>query len=216
MRISDIQGSRLFSGMSEEDISKCLSDLDAKNRSYKKGELVLNAGERAYSLGMVITGSLTIESNDVWGNCTVLSLIGPGDYFAETYALLNEVMLVDVRANEDSSIVFFNIRSIMSINKKSSSWKEKLLKNILIISARKNLMLSQRSFYTSPKSCRARLLSYLNAVALKTGKNEFDIPFNRQQLADYLNLERTNMSKELSRMQDEGIIRYRMNHFKLL
>ncbi len=85
-----------------------------------------------------------------------------------------------------------------------------------MISSRKNLILSGRSFQTSPKSCRGRLLSYLNAVSLQKQATEFDIPFNRQQLADYLNLERTNMSKELSRMQKEGIIEYRKNHFKLL
>jgi CRP-like cAMP-binding protein len=97
-----------------------------------------------------------------------------------------------------------------------SPWKEKLLKNLLLITSRKNLHLSGRSFHTSPKSCRGRLLSYLNAVSLQKGSSEFDIPFDRQQLADYLNLERTNMSKELSRMQKEGILECRKSHFKLL
>lgn len=106
--------------------------------------------------------------------------------------------------------------AIRRLRKKSSPWKEKLLKNILIISSQKNLVLSGRSFHTSPKSCRGRLLSYLNATALQTGSGEFDIPFSRQQLADYLNLERTNMSKELSHMQDEGLIEYRKSHFKLI
>ena len=165
---------------------------------------------------MVLSGSVTIESNDVWGNCTVLSHVGKGQYFAETYALLGEILLVDVRANEDCNILFCNIRNLLDDIKKSSSWKEKLLKNILIISSQKNLVLSGRSFHTSPKSCRRRLLSYLNAIALQTGSREFDIPFNRQQLADYLNLERTNMSKELSHMKDEGLIEYRKSHFKLL
>ena len=79
-----------------------------------------------------------------------------------------------------------------------------------------NLVLSGRSFNTSSKSYRGRLPSYLNAIALQTDSREFDIPFNRQQLADYLNLERTNMSKELSRMQDEGLIEYKKSHFRLL
>ncbi len=215
MEISNLKNNSLFAGISEKELSKCLSALDAKNRYYEKDELILHAGEKTAFLGMIKCGGVTVESNDVWGNCTVLSHVGPGDYFAETYALLDEVLLVDVRANEDCEIVLFNIQKIFDINEKSSSWKEKLLKNILMISAKKNLSLSQRSFYTSPKSCRARLLSYLNAIALKTGSKEFDIPFNRQQLANFLNLERTNMSKELSHMQDEGIIQYRKNHFSL-
>ena len=85
-----------------------------------------------------------------------------------------------------------------------------------MISLHKNLALSGRSFHTSPKSARGRILSYLNTVALQKRTNEFDIPFDRQQLANYLNLERTNMSKELTRMKNDGIIECRKNHFRLL
>ena len=216
MNLEGIEKSRLFQGMTAKELSSCLDSLDTRKKKYRKDDLILRAGERTSSIGMVLTGSVTIESNDVWGNCTVLSHVGKNQYFAETYALLGEVFLVDVRANEDCEILFCNIRNLLDNNKKSSPWKEKILKNILIISSQKNLILSGRSFHTSPKSCRGRLLSYLNAIALQTSSREFDIPFNRQQLADYLNLERTNMSKELSHMKDEGLIEYRKNHFKLI
>ncbi|WP_026659038.1 Crp/Fnr family transcriptional regulator [Butyrivibrio sp. AC2005] len=216
MEISVLEKSRLFLGMTSRELSSCLESLDAREKKYRKDDVILHAGDQTSNIGMVLSGSVTIESNDVWGNCTVLSHVGKNQYFAETYALLGEVLLVDVRANEDCSILFCNIRNLLNDSKKSSSWKEKLLKNILIISSQKNLILSGRSFHTSPKSCRGRLLSYLNSIALQTGSKEFDIPFNRQQLADYLNLERTNMSKELSHMKDEGLIEYRKSHFKLL
>ncbi len=216
MNLESIEKSRLFLGMTTKELSSCLDSLDAKEKKYRKDDVILHAGEPTSKIGMVLSGSVTIESNDVWGNCTVLSHVGKDQYFAETYALLGEVLLVDVRANEDCRILFCNIRNLLDDIKKSSPWKEKLLINILIISSQKNLVLSGRSFHTSPKSCRGRLLSYLNAIALQTGSKEFDIPFNRQQLADYLNLERTNMSKELSHMRDEGLIEYRKSHFKLL
>ncbi len=216
MDINFLEKSRLFQGITEKEMSQCLDSLDAREKTYQKDDIILHAGEQTPNIGMVLTGSVTIESNDVWGNLTVLSHVGHSQYFAETYALLGEVLLVDVRANEDCRILFCNIRNLLESSKKSSPWKEKLLKNILIISSQKNLVLSGRSFHTSPKSCRGRLLSYLNAIALQKGSREFDIPFNRQQLADYLNLERTNMSKELSHMQDEGFIEYRKNHFKLI
>ena len=216
MDITMLEKCRLFQGMTAKELASCLDSLDAMEKKYRKDDLILHAGERTSSIGMMLEGSVTIESNDVWGNCTVLSHVGKNQYFAETYALLGEVLLVDVRANEDCSILFCNIRSLLNDSKKSSPWKEKLLKNILIISSQKNLVLSGRSFHTSPKSCRGRLLSYLNAIALQTSSREFDIPFNRQQLADYLNLERTNMSKELSHMKDEGLIEYRKSHFKLI
>lgn len=206
----------LFKGLTNVERTDCLKALSAKEKSYKKGSVVLSAGEKTARMGLVLSGSVTIESNDVWGNCTVLSHVGPGQVFAETYALLtDEVMLVDVVANEDCKILFIKSSDIFQVNS-AVSWKEKLMKNLLIISANKNLNLSGRSFHTSPKSCRGRLLAYLNTVSLQKNSTEFDIPFDRQQLADYLNLERTNMSKELTKMKADGIIECRKNHFRLL
>ena len=215
--VSDkLMGSILFRGMREEEIRTCLKALNAHKKSYKKGAILLQAGNITNQMGMVLAGSVTIESNDIWGNCTILAHVGKGHFFAETYALLpEEVMLVDVKANEDCEILFLTIGQLLKTYN-SSPWQEKLLKNILLISSHKNLGLSRRSFHTSPKSCRGRLLSYLNTISLQTGATEFDIPFNRQQLADYLNLERTNMSKELTRMKEEGIIQCHKNHFKLI
>lgn len=211
-----LKKSALFRDMTDEERSECLKALSAREQNFRKGEVIFHAGDHTDRMGMVLSGSVTIESSDVWGNCTVLSHVGAGQFFAETYALLpEETLLVDVRANEDSRILFFRIGGLPG-NMPFSPWKEKLLKNLLLITSRKNLHLSGRSFHTSPKSCRGRLLSYLNAVSLQKGSSEFDIPFDRQQLADYLNLERTNMSKELSRMQKEGILECRKSHFKLL
>lgn len=152
----------------------------------------------------------------MWGNRTILSHVGAGQFFAETYALLiEEVMLVDVIANENCQILFIHIGKLIS-NMQNAAWSQKLYRNLLLISSHKTLTLSGRSFHTAPKSARGRILAYLNAESLRKHSTEFDIPFDRQQLADYLNLERTNMSKELTRMRREGIIECRKNHFKLL
>lgn len=211
-----LQKSMLFRGMSDDERGDCLTILKAFERSYKKGAAIMHAGGFTENMGMVLSGSVTIESNDVWGNCTILSHVAAGQFFAETYALLpDEVMLVDVIANEDCRILFLRIGDLFADNS-PASWKVRLYKNLLTISSRKNLTLSGRNFHTSPKSARGRLLSYLNSVSLQKNAAEFDIPFNRQQLADYLNLERTNMSKELTRMHNDGLIECRKNHFKLL
>lgn len=216
MDISKLGKTLLFKGMSPDEIRLCLTELHSMEKSYKKGEVILHAGSLTDRMGLVLSGSVTIESNDVWGNCTILSHVGPGQFFAETYALLpNEVMLVDVRTNDDCQILFVTVGGLYN-SPASASWKDKILKNLLMICAHKNLTLSGRSFHTSPKSARSRILSYLNAVSLQKQSSEFDIPFDRQQLADYLNLERTNMSKELGKMRREGIIECRKNHFKLL
>ena len=216
MNIEMLGKTVLFKTMTEEEILLCLKELRSQEKKYKKGTVIMHAGSLTERMGLVLSGSVTIESNDVWGNCTILSHVGSGQFFAETYALLpGEVMLVDVRANEDCNILFVTVGGLFK-SRISSTWKDKLTRNLLMISAHKNLTLSGRSFHTAPKSARGRILSYLNTVSLQKHTNEFDVPFDRQQLADYLNLERTNMSKELGRMQREGIIECRKSHFKLL
>ncbi|MBQ6480121.1 MAG: Crp/Fnr family transcriptional regulator [Anaerolineaceae bacterium] len=216
MNIDMLQENMIFRGMSGKEIQTVLADLRAYEKRYEKDSIFLHAGDTTNKMGLVLEGSVTIESNDMWGNRTILSHVGEGQYFAETYALLpDEVLLVDVRANEDCRILFLSIGYLFE-GSESAAWKEKIMKNLLMISLHKNLALSGRSFHTSPKSCRGRLLAYLNSVSQQKHSLEFDIPFDRQQLADYLNLERTNMSKELGRMRDEGMIEYRKSHFKLL
>ena len=216
MNANIIRKAILFKDMTESEVNDCLEHLNSREKSFPKGSLILNAGDKTDRMGLVLSGSVTIESNDVWGNCTILSHIATGQFFAETYALLpDEVMLVDVRANENCRILFISVGSLLTGNR-SIPWKDKLLRNLLMISLSKNLALSGRSFHTAPKTARGRILSYLNTVSLKRGSDEFDIPFDRQQLADYLNLERTNMSKELGKMQREGIIECKKSHFKLL
>ena len=97
-----------------------------------------------------------------------------------------------------------------------SLWRLKLITNILDVFMRKNLILAGRNFHTSPKSIRGRVMAYLNSVSLQEGAGEFDIPFDRQQLADYLNVERTALSKELGKMQKDGLITAKKRHFILL
>ena len=162
---------------------------------------------------MVLSGSVTVESTDVWGNRTILALLNAGEFFAEVYALLGEVLLVDVRAVEDCRILFLRPDSI---EKNFNPWAVKLFRNLLTISARKNLTLSGRSFHTAPKTVRGRVMAYLNTMSLQTGSRIFSIPFNRQQMADYLNLDRTALSKELGKMREEGLIAFRKNRFEIL
>lgn len=218
MDITQIQTTVLFRGMSTAETNDALNALSAREKSYRKGDVLLLAGDTTDEMGLVLEGSVTVESNDIWGNCTVLSLIEPGGFFAETYAYLsNEPLLVDVTANENCRILFLRIGSVQNLSAEdTSSWQKKLISNLLTISFHKNLILSGRSFHTAPKTVRGRLMSYLNAVSLKQGSTEFDIPYKRQQLADYLNVERTALSKELSKMQKDGILITKKNHFKLL
>ena len=209
-----LRKSNLFMGMTEEEILSALSAFHAQEKRCKKGQALLHAGDLTEKLGLVLEGSVTVESNDAWGNRTILSHVGKGQLFAETYALLdNEPLLVDVIANEDCRILFLRLGGTRSLTALSTPWASRFLANVLTISALKNLHLSGRSFHTAPKTIRGRVMAYLNTVSLQARSREFEIPFDRQQMADYLNVERTALSKELGRMQEDGLIRTRKKHF---
>ena len=214
MDTRQLQQSMLFRGMTELEITKALQVLEAHEKSFQKGETLLIAGTITERMGLVLEGSVTIESNDAWGNRTIISHVGQGQVFAETYALLeNEPMLVDVTASEDCRVVFLRSGRIQSLKNSLEPWALKYITNLLTISMHKNLILSGRSFHTAPKTIRGRVMAYLNSVSLQKHSREFDIPFDRQQLADYLNLERSALSKELGKMQKDKLIFCKKNHF---
>lgn len=216
MDVKLVKDAMIFRGMSEKEIQRALEHLSVVEKNYSKGSLILSAGSVTDMMGLVLEGSVTIENNDIWGNKTILSHVDRNQFFAETYGLLaDEPLLVDVMANEDCRILFLRIGSLRSNLTEKALWNAKLIANLLTISAQKNLTLSTRSVHISPKTIRERVIAYLNSVSIRKGKTRFDIPFDRQQMADYLNVDRTALSKELSRMKDDGLIDYHKNSFVL-
>ena len=213
---NDLQKTVIFKGMTDEEISDALSLLCAKEKRYKKGAAIFHAGDSIQCMGLVLEGSVTIESNDMWGNRTILSHVSVRECFAETYALLeDEPLLVDVVANESCRILFFRIGSLLLADQQMRSWTAKLTANLLLISTHKNLALSGRSFHTCAKTIRGRVMAFLNSISLQKHSREFEIPFDRQQLADYLNVERSALSKELGNMQRDGLIWTKKNNFRI-
>ncbi|MDY3052667.1 MAG: Crp/Fnr family transcriptional regulator [Ndongobacter sp.] len=217
MSPQELTKTMFFRGLSADEISEALSHLNASVRTYQKDEVILHTGDTTRYMCLVLSGSVTIESYDVFGNRTILSHVGRHLFFAETYAYLpHAVLLVDARANEDSEILFLEVRRLAQPALPDSGWRARLTANLLDISVHKNLLLSRRSLHTSSKTIRGRVLSYLRSTALQTHHRAFEIPFDRQQFADYLNVERTALSKELGKMKADGILRFRKNRFELL
>lgn len=213
MRIN-LGNTPLFRGMTVPDIEEMLRYLRAAERSYKKGAVILPEGTPTEQLGVVLSGRVIIEMGDVWGNNSVLSSIGPGGVFAEAYACVpGEPLMVNVTAAEDTRALLLNIRRVLEPCANVCPRHVRLVRNLLTLCSEKNLQLSRRVLHTGPKSIRKRLLSYFSECIKRTGSYEFDIPYNRQQLADYLNVERSALSNELSLMQRDGLIRYEKNHF---
>ena len=206
----------LFRGASPQEAEAMLNCLGAAERGYTKGEQIYRSGDYVTDLGMVLSGSVLIQTDDLWGNTTVLDRIGPGQIFAETYACVpGEPLMVDVVAAEGTQVLFLNVERVLRVCSHTCAHHSKLIRNLLLLSAQKNLNLSRKIFYTSSKTIRGRLLSYLSYQARRNGTPSFTIPFNRQQLADYLNVERSALSNELSKMQRDGLLVVEKNHFTL-
>lgn len=204
--------SPLFRGLTPAEWDALAQSGQLRTKTFSRHEIIFHAGSRIHEVGVVLRGSVHIENLDLWGTKTILSSIPAGQVFAETYAFCGDAMLVDAVAAEDCEVLFVNAAAFSG---GSSAGQDKLLHNLLAISMRKNLSLSQRIFCTTPKTVRGRLLTYFSAQTAACGRLEFDIPFNRQQLADYLNLDRSALSKELCRMRDEGLLQFEKNHFIL-
>lgn len=207
--INAARNSELFEGMTDKEFNSTLQSINSGIKLYDKNEIIFSAGDFTDKIGLILEGSVVIENSDIWGNNTILGIAEVNEFFAETYALLNEPLLVDVRANEKSKILFLRVNDLNP----SASWSFKLIQNLLKITARKNLHLLERSFINANKTIRRKVMSYLNSLALKSRSQDLCIPLNRQQMADYLNTDRSALSKELCSMRNEGIIQFHKNHF---
>lgn len=204
----------LFQGVSEEEWNEMETGACLRRSAYQKNELICQMGDVVHEIGIVTEGSVHIGTVDFWGNKSILSEVHAGGVFAETYACCAEPMMVEVTAAEDTRLIWMDVSALRGETKRS--WQEKIMRNMLKISLRKNLTLSQRIFCTTPKTIRERVLTYLTAQSVKHDSDMIDIPFNRQQMADYLNLDRSALSKELGRMKKEGILDFHKNVFRLL
>ncbi len=214
--ISLLKNTKMFSGINEKEILSILDCLHATIKNYKKNELVLYQGEPVHSIGMVLSGIVLIEKEDFWGNRLILQELLPGTLFAESYACLKTMPIeTNVFAKEPAAIMFFDINRIFHICSKTCSFHTRLIENLLATIAEKNVALTRKIQLISQKTIRDRLLSYLSAVSQTIGSSKFSIPFNRQELADYLSVDRSALSNEISKLQKEGIFTCQKNNFVL-
>lgn len=206
----------LFREVTEAEAKAMLECLQTSHKTYGKNDIIYQSGTHVETLGLVLTGSVNIENDDVWGNKNILDNVPAGQLFGEAYACLpNERLMVNVVAAQESEILFLNMKRLLNTCPTACQYHSQLIQNLLAVMAQKNLNLTHKIFHTSPKSIRERLLSYLSFQAIKQGKYQFEIPFNRQQLADYLGVDRSAMSNELSKMKRDGLIAFKKNLFYL-
>ena len=212
-----LKKTKLFSGILEEEIGGMLSCLDASLGEYKKGEYVFREGERICHISVLVSGELHIQKDDYWGNRTIISRIAVGEMFGEAYIAPESGALInDVVAIEDSTVIFFDLKKIITVCSATCRFHSMLIQNLFFAISEKNRSLVQKLGHISKRSTREKLISYLSEQAKRQKSGSFTIPFNRQQLADFLSVDRSAMSNELCKMRDEGLLEFEKNRFKLL
>ena len=211
-----LKRTKLFSGVGNDDISTMLTCLGARLLTYKKGEHVLRQGEHLSDILVLAEGSLHIQRDDYWGNRSILGHIGVGEIFGEAYvAPESGTLLNDVIAVEDSAVFFFDVKRVISTCSSACRFHTMVVQNLFFAISEKNRGLVQKLDYMSRRTTREKLLSYLSEEAKKQNSASITLPFNRQQLADYLSVDRSAMSNELCKMRDEGILEFEKNRFRL-
>ena len=211
-----IRSSQLFSGISESELTAMLSCLRAEKKDFPKEAFVLRAGDTAESIGLVLSGSVLVIQEDIWGNRNILSKAGPGQSFAAAFACApGSVLDVSVIAETPVTVLFLNVKRVLNVCPSACAHHSRIIRNLLGELAEKNLRFSEKLTHMGQRTTRAKLMSYFSAEAQRLGKYEFDIPFSRQQLADYLAVERSGLSIELGKMRDEGLLDFHKNHFVL-
>ncbi len=212
-----IKNSKLFAGITESEVEAMLRCLSASIKTYKKGDIIYRAGENISSVAMLLEGTVHIQKEDYWGNLSILDYVSPAELFGEVFACLeNEPMAYNAEAVKDCAVLMLDVHRVLTTCTNACKFHARLIRNLLSAISDKNRILTQKMLHMQQRTTREKLLSYLSEQSLKHGSPSFDIPFNRQQLADFLSVDRSAMSSELGKMRNDGLLDFDKNHFVLM
>ena len=211
-----IRRARLFDGIDDGNLERLLECLAAKTVNFQKAAWVFRVGDQAKYIGLLLEGVLSIQQDDFWGNRTIVTKVVPGQLFAESFACTPGAMLnVDVFAETAAIVLFLDVQRLMTLCNSACDFHNRVMRNLLFDMAGKNLRFNEKLTHMAQRTTREKLLSYLSAESLRQKSSVFDIAYTRQQLADYLAVDRSAMSNELGKLRNEGILSFRKNHFRL-
>ena len=211
-----LQNCPLFADVASDDLDAVLNCLQARIIRVSRGQTVFQEGEPAENVGIVLSGWVQMVRDDYFGNRSIIGHAEPSQLFGEAFACAGTEMLVSVVAAADGEIMLADCRKVLTLCKNSCTFHNQIIYNLLQIVARKNLLLSQKLEILSRRSTREKLMQYLLQEAKNAGSDEFSIPYDRQGLADFLGVERSALSAEISRMRADGLIECRKNWFRLV
>ena len=207
----------LFDGIEMADLSTMLGCIGGHTVQVKKGSPVFREGDAATYVGMVLTGAVRMVREDYYGNRSIVAHIGPAELFGETYACAGVASLpISVVAEEDSDVLLMDCRRITTTCCNACAFHSRIIYNLLRLVAEKNLVFDQKIQVTSKRTTREKLMAFLLNQAKIQGSSSFSIPYDRQELADYLEVDRSGLSAEISKLRREGIVKSEKNRFTLL
>lgn len=206
----------LFRGLSDEEILSSMHCIGAETETRGKNEYILRAGDKTSAIGLLVSGEALVIQEDLWGNRNVITKLVPGDFFAEPFAVIPDAVLsMSVVATEPCRIIKMDSTRLLTVCSSACGCHNRLIHNLVTAFARKALVFNDKITHMSKRKTRDKLLSYLSAESFRQNSLSFTIPFDRQQLADFLCVERAAMSVELSKLQKEGMLKTDHSHFEL-
>ncbi|MBO5197725.1 MAG: Crp/Fnr family transcriptional regulator [Lachnospiraceae bacterium] len=207
----------LFDGIEDENLSGLLACLGAKVTAYHKHQTIVREGEPAKYVGILLTGAAQLVREDYYGNRSIMARIEPTDLFGESFACAGIPALpVSVAASEDCQVMLIDCRRITMSCTNACAFHSRMIYNLLQVVSKKNLAFHQKLEILSQRTTREKLMTYLLAQAKLHHSNTFTIPYDRQSLADYLGVERSAMSAEISKLRRDGVIACEKSTFRLL
>jgi len=207
----------LFENIEEKDLRSLLSCLDYKIKEYNKNEIILLAGDEIYSIGIVLDGIIQVTKENTFGDSILLSKISCGNIFAEAVVCSGlNISPINVTAFSKCTIMYLSYNKIMSVCAEACTFHSRLVSNMVTIVAKKNLVLSDKIDILSAKTIREKVNLYFSKQMEISKSNKFKIPLSRAELSDFLNVNRSSLSRELSNMQNEGLIRFSKNRFEVI
>lgn len=212
-----LQQCPLFADISPQNLLAMTSCLGSRVVRYAKGDVIFEEGSPARHMGLLLSGGAQIVKEDFYGKRTIVVRIEPADLFGESFACAQLLAIpVSVIAAEDSEVMLMDCQRLLTTCSNSCDFHNKLIFNLLKVVAAKNLLFNQKMEITSRRTTREKLLAYLNAQAKQHGSNSFTIPYDRQELADYLEVDRSGLSAEISKLRREGVLESQRSQFTLL
>lgn len=213
--IEKIKRAPLFRDINEENILKFLHCSKGRIKNFEKGEIIILAGNISENFGLLVEGVAHVVREDYWGNKTIVGELHENEIFGEVFALQKIPLENTAIAKTNCKILFINTTLIINPCKDGNSFHDTIVRNLILILAKKTMMMNRKLEHITKRSMKDKILSYLSGISEKENKKTFSIPYNRTELSEFLCVDRAALSKELSKLQKEGYITYKKNIFTL-